>query len=86
MIPGSCGRLRSQAFLTQAETKTRAKTAIDDSGPTARYGLVAVSAAFVLALATFVVFAGMTPILPTANVVEALLLGDGLVVIVVSCS
>ncbi len=69
--------------MTQAETQApKPARAIDDSGPTARYGLVAVSAAFVLALATFVVFAGLTPILPTANVVEALLFGDGLVILV----
>ena len=34
-----------------------------------------------LALATFLVFAGFTPILPTATVVSTLLIGDGLVVI-----
>ena len=34
-----------------------------------------------LALATFLVFAGVTPILPTATVVSSLLIGDGLVVI-----
>src|SRR5208283_1764948 len=53
----------------------------DDSGPTARFGPIAVGAAFVLALATFLVFAGFTPILPTATVVSTLLIGDGLVVI-----
>jgi two-component system nitrogen regulation sensor histidine kinase NtrY len=40
-----------------------------------------VGAAFVLALATFLVFAGFTPILPTAGVVWTLLVGDGVVVI-----
>ena len=54
----------------------------DDSGPTARFGPIAVGAAFVLALATFIVFAGFTPILPTPTVVTTLLVGDGLVVIV----
>ena len=54
----------------------------DDSGPTARFGPIAVGAAFVLALATFLVFAGFTPILPTQTVVSTLLVGDGLVVIV----
>ncbi len=57
-------------------------TPFDDSGPTARFGLIAVGAAFVLALATFLVFAGFTPILPTQAVVSTLLIGDGLVVIV----
>ncbi len=54
----------------------------DDSRPTGRFGLVVVGAAFLLALATFLVFAGFTPIIPTANVVATLLLGDGLVVII----
>jgi len=53
----------------------------DDSGPTSRFGPFAVGAAFVLALATFVIFAGLTPILPTASVVETLLIGDGVVVV-----
>ena len=47
-----------------------------------RFGIVVVGAAFVLALATFLVFAGVTPIIPTATVVLILLLGDGLVVII----
>ncbi|RBP12858.1 two-component system nitrogen regulation sensor histidine kinase NtrY [Roseiarcus fermentans] len=54
----------------------------DDSGPTARFGPIAVGGAFVLALATFLVFAGFTPILPTQTVVAALLVGDGVVVLV----
>ena len=53
----------------------------DDSGPTARFGPFAVGAAFVLALATFLVFAGFTPVLPTANVVWTLLIGDGVVIV-----
>ena len=44
--------------------------------------MIVVGAAFVLALATFLVFAGFTPIIPTANVVATLLLGDGLVVVI----
>ncbi len=69
--------------LTATTTSAAASgtTPFDDSRPTARFGLVAVGAAFVLALATFLVFAGFTPILPTATVVSTLLIGDGLVVI-----
>jgi two-component system, NtrC family, nitrogen regulation sensor histidine kinase NtrY len=67
---------------TTTSAGARGPTPFDDSGPTARFGPFAVGAAFVLALATFLVFAGLTPILPTANVVLALLLGDGLVVII----
>jgi two-component system nitrogen regulation sensor histidine kinase NtrY len=54
----------------------------DDSGPTARFGPIAVGAAFVLALATFLVFAGFTPILPTATVYWILVAGDGLVIVI----
>ncbi len=69
--------------LTEATTSSTSSetTPFDDSGPTARFGPIAVGAAFVLALATFLVFAGFTPILPTATVVSSLLIGDGLVVI-----
>ena len=63
------------------ETTASRATPFDDSGPTARFGPIAVGAAFILALATFLVFAGFTPILPTATVVWSLLIGDGLVVI-----
>ena len=70
--------------LTATTTRSSARepTPLDDSGPTGRFGLIAVGAAFVLAIATFLVFAGFTSILPTANVVAILLLGDGLVVLV----
>ncbi len=67
---------------TTTNSDPREATPLDDSGPTARFGLIAVGAAFVLAIATFLVFAGFTSILPTANVVAVLLLGDGLVVVV----
>ena len=53
-----------------------------DTRPTGRFGVIVVGAAFVLALATFLVFAGFTPIIPTAPVVLTLLLGDGLVVVI----
>ena len=45
-------------------------------------GVIVVGAAFLLALATFLVFARFTPILPTPTVVWILLVGDGLVVII----
>jgi two-component system nitrogen regulation sensor histidine kinase NtrY len=48
------------------------------SGP---FGPFAVGGALILALATFVIFAGFTPIIPTPNVVLAILVGDGLIVI-----
>ena len=69
--------------LTATTTSTGAGGAapFDDSSPTGRFGLVAVGAAFVLAIATFLVFAGFTPILPTANVVAILLAGDLIVVL-----
>ena len=48
-----------------------------------RFGPVAVGAGVVLALATFVIFAGFTPIIPTTGVVLALLLGDVIVIAIV---
>lgn len=70
-------------ILTGTTTTIGARGAApyNDSGPTARFGLVAVGAAFVLALATFLVFAGFTPVLPTSAVVWTLLIGDGVVIL-----
>ena len=70
-------------YLTGTTTiNARGSPLLDDSRPTGRFGVIVVSAAFVLALATFLVFAGVTPIIPTATVVLILLGGDGLVVII----
>jgi two-component system, NtrC family, nitrogen regulation sensor histidine kinase NtrY len=68
--------------LTETAINARGSALLDDSRPTGRFGVIVVGAAFVLALATFLVFAGFTPIIPTATVVLILLLGDGLVVII----
>ncbi len=46
-----------------------------------RFGPIAVGGALTLALATFVIFAGFTPIIPTPTVVLAILVGDGLIVV-----
>ncbi len=70
-------------YLTGTTTiNARSSALLDDSRPTGRFGIIVVSAAFVLALATFLVFAGVTPIIPTATVVLILLAGDGLVVLI----
>ena len=45
------------------------------------FGPIAVGGALILALATFVTFAGFTPIIPTPGVVLILLGGDGLIVL-----
>ena len=77
--------MRSLRFGDLTGTTTisaRGSALLDDSRPTGRFGVIVVSAAFVLALATFLVFAGVTPIIPTATVVLILLAGDGLVVII----
>ena len=76
------GHVAEVLTATTTRSDAREATPLDDFGPTARFGLIAVGAAFILAIATFLVFAGFTPILPTANVVAILLLGDGLVVFV----
>ncbi len=79
--PGRQGGFGILTFETKT-TGDRGAQPFDDSGPTARFGPVAVVAAFVLALSTFLVFAGFTPILPTQTVVATLLAGDALVVLV----
>ncbi len=53
----------------------------DDGRMSGRFGPFAVGAALVLALATFVIFAGFTPIIPTPQVVLTILVGDGLIVV-----
>ncbi len=68
--------------MTGTTLNARGSPLLDDSPPTGRFGIVVVGAAFVLALATFLVFAGFTPIIPTATVVLTLMVGDGLVVVI----
>ncbi len=53
-----------------------------ESRASRRFGPIAVAAALALSLATFVIFAGFTPIIPTTFVVLLLLAGDALVVAV----
>ncbi len=55
---------------------------IDDGRISGIFGPLAVGGALVLALATFVTFAGFTPIIPTPGVVLTLLGGDGLITII----
>src|SRR6202522_571262 len=50
-----------------------------ESRASRRFGPVAVAAALILALATFVIFAGFSPIIPTQGIVLTILAGDGLV-------
>ena len=50
-----------------------------ESRASRRFGPVAVGAALILALATFVIFAGFSPIIPTQGIVLSILAGDGLV-------
>jgi two-component system nitrogen regulation sensor histidine kinase NtrY len=52
-----------------------------ESRASRRFGPVAVGGALTLALATFVIFAGFTPILPTQRIVLTILAGDGLVIV-----
>jgi two-component system nitrogen regulation sensor histidine kinase NtrY len=55
---------------------------LPESWASRRFGPYAVGAALLLAIATFVIFAGVTPIIPTNAVVLGILLGDGAVVAV----
>jgi two-component system, NtrC family, nitrogen regulation sensor histidine kinase NtrY len=54
---------------------------VDERRISGVFGPIAVGGAMVLALATFVTFAGFTPIIPTPGVVLILLGGDGLIVL-----
>ncbi len=55
---------------------------LDDRIAPGRFGQVAIGAALVLALATFVVFAGLTPIIPTNLVVWSIFASNALVILV----
>ncbi len=55
---------------------------LPESWVSRRIGPWAVGAALALAVATFVIFAGFTPIIPTTYVVLGILVGDGVVVAV----
>ncbi len=69
-----------------SELKARAQAYSEprrDSVMYRRFGPVAVGAGILLALATFVIFAGFTPLIPTTGVVLTLLLGDVIVVAIV---
>ncbi len=62
--------------------KTAAPDLTGESWASNRFGAIAVGLAMVLALATFTVFSGFTPIVPTNTIVTAILIGDALIVIV----
>jgi two-component system nitrogen regulation sensor histidine kinase NtrY len=53
-----------------------------ESRASRRYGPIAVGAALALALATFAIFAGFTPIVPSNFVVRLILAGDAFIVVV----
>jgi two-component system nitrogen regulation sensor histidine kinase NtrY len=63
-----------------AEAPTIFAEGLPESWASRRFGPYAVGAAVALSIATFVIFAGFTPILPTNAVVLSILVGDGLVV------
>ena len=73
--------VQTPAVLPKAEAPTYYVEGLPESRISRRFGPYAVGAALALATATFVIFAGFTPILPTTVVVTGLLAGDGLVVI-----
>src|SRR5260370_8785419 len=54
-----------------------------EEGETAsRFGPIAVGAALVLAIATFVVFAGFTPIIPTPFIVLCIFCGNAFIILI----
>ena len=77
-VPGA--RLKNVA-AAQAR-KTAAPDLTGESWASNRFGALAVGLAMVLALATFTVFSGFTPIVPTNTIVTFILIGDALIVVV----
>ena len=67
---------------TGAEAPVVFAEGLPESWASRRLGPYAVGAALALAIATFVIFAGFTPIIPTNLIVLGLLTGDGIVVLV----
>jgi two-component system nitrogen regulation sensor histidine kinase NtrY len=67
---------------SRAEAPTVYAEGLPESWASRRFGPYAVGAALALAVATFVIFAGFTPIIPTTYVVLGILAGDGIVVAV----
>ena len=71
-----------QAEIPRADAPIVFVEGLPESWVSRRIGPWAVGAALALAVATFVIFAGFTPIIPTTLVVLGILGGDGLVVVV----
>src|SRR5882757_9538993 len=67
----------------QSPPKGAERTRRFEEGETAsRFGPLAVGAALVLAIATFVVFAGFTPIIPTPLIVLGIFCGNALIILI----
>ncbi len=71
----------SEVAIQQTKAGVAPVERTDDGRMSGRFGPFAVGGALVLALATFVIFAGFTPIIPTPHVVLMILGGDGLIVV-----
>ena len=78
---------RSVQDFDRARPRRRGQRASFEEGRTAgRFGVDRRSArALLLALATFIVFAGFTPIIPTPTVVLAIFVGTALIILSFSC-
>jgi len=79
-----CGHRAGKApDLTSLDPKTvqGADVRLEDRRRTGRFGPIAVTASLLLALATFLIFAGLTPIIPTQPVVLTLFAGDALIIL-----
>ena len=74
--------VRLNNVATEQARKKAAPDLTGKSWASNRFGALAVGLAMVLALATFTVFSGFTPIVPTNTIVTAILIGDALIVIV----
>jgi two-component system, NtrC family, nitrogen regulation sensor histidine kinase NtrY len=68
--------------MTQETGEEGSGARFEDSRPAGRFGTAVVASALLLAIATFVVFAGFTPVLPTSHVVSAIFLGNALIILI----
>ena len=74
--------VQTPAAAPRAEPQIVYAEGLPESWVSRKFGPYAVGAALMLAVATFVIFAGFTPIIPTNTVVLGILGGDGVVVAV----
>ncbi len=75
---GNIGQVKGGSSRRGAESARR----FEEGETAGRFGPLAVGAALLLAVATFVVFAGFTPVIPTPSVVLSIFCGNALIILI----